>query len=322
MGEGAALTIIGFGSGIPAKIDTGGRVVSPRERLLDFFNATTDSFGGNSGSGVFDGSGGELVGILVRGDEDYVEQGGCFVVNELPDTGETGGEAVTYVRRALDALCGSGWPSARLCGAAGTCGDGTCSGDETSASCGSDCVAASCGDGVCDRGEDTASCAADCVATMSGGPPAGWTCPAGWYDAREGCDCGCGVRDPDCDVAGQRVFHCNEGQTCDAGGLCVDGGSAGGWFCPATYFGTGDGCDCECGDYDPDCDDPSQAVLNCPGGYACGAGGTCVDELGEPPPDDGTVTCRAAPMPRRGFLGSVTIMLAAAVALRRRRSPR
>ena len=75
----------------------------------------------------------------------------------------------------------------------------------------------------------------------------------------------------------------------------MDGGGGGGWSCPASYFGTRDGCDCECGDYDPDCDDPSQAVLNCPSGYGCGASGTCVDDFGAPPPEEGTVTCGTVP---------------------------
>ena len=31
--------------------------------------------------------------------------------------------------------------------------------------------------------------------------PDDWTCPNGFYDAGDGCDCGCGVVDPDCDDA-------------------------------------------------------------------------------------------------------------------------
>ena len=29
-------------------------------------------------------------------------------------------------------------------------------------------------------------------------PPAGWTCNVSFYGAADGCDCGCGVADPDC----------------------------------------------------------------------------------------------------------------------------
>lgn len=275
---GTRLGIIGFGSGIPAKIDSGGRVLDPRPRALDFFTATTDSFGGNSGSGVFDLASGAVVGVLVRGDRDYRSDGSCFVVNELPEDGSTGGESITYVRPAIDALCAS-WPSERLCGSRATCGDGACNGGEDASRCPSDCAAAACGDGVCDYLEDE-TCPNDCPSGGSSGPPPGWTCPVGWWNAREGCDCGCGVRDPDCDVPGQRVFHCGEGQSCDADGLCVD--ASGSWFCPASYYGTRDGCDCECGAYDPDCDDPSQEVLNCPAGAVCGRSGRCVDRSGRP----------------------------------------
>jgi hypothetical protein len=303
---GAGLAILGFGSGLPEKIDTGGRVLDPRARTLDYFTATTDSFGGNSGSGVFDLGTGELVGALVRGDQDYIDAGGCFVVNALPERPDTGGESVAYVRHALDALCAS-WPSTRLCGAASRCGDGFCAGGETSASCPSDCGASRCGDGVCDLSEDASGCPADCEATIPTGPPPGWTCPPGWWNAREGCDCACGVRDPDCDVPGQRVFRCGDGQTCDAAGRCVEGGGT--WFCPASYYGTRDGCDCECGAYDPDCDDASQAVLNCPEGYACGAGGRCVDAYGDPP------RWLCATDTRRGGGGGLALLVASGLAL-------
>lgn len=305
---GSSLAILGFGSGLPLKIDTGGRVIDPRARTLDFFVATTDSFGGNSGSGVFDLESGALVGALVRGDEDYVEASGCFVVNVLPESGEAGGEHVAYVRRALDALCAS-WPSARLCGASPTCGDGLCSGTETHENCPDDCAAPSCGDGVCDFDEDESRCADDCGGSVSGGPPPEWTCPPGWWNAREGCDCECGARDPDCDVPGQRVYRCGDGQTCDAAGHCADGEGA--WFCPESYYGTRDGCDCECGAYDPDCDDPSQPILNCPSGYHCGPSGRCLDEEGRP----ARRWFCAAHAEGRAAAGALAPLLAAALAL-------
>jgi hypothetical protein len=36
------------------------------------------------------------------------------------------------------------------------------------------------------------------------------------------------------------------------------------WNCKKTYWGTADGCDCECGMYDPDCDQSSTFIYNCP----------------------------------------------------------
>jgi hypothetical protein len=109
------------------------------------------------------------------------------------------------------------------------------------------------------------------------------------------------------------VFRCGDGQTCDAAGQCVDGGGT--WFCPASYYGTGDGCDCECGAYDPDCDDPSQSVLNCPDGYACGAGGRCIDEGGGSP----GWLCASDARGGRGGTLPLAIVAGLALALRARR---
>ena len=111
--NGQRLGIIGFGAGLPAKIDTGGTVRDARASTLDYFVATTDSFAGSSGSGVWELGGYEIAGILVRGEVDYRANGACNVVNTCTATG-CRGEGVTYVRPALDALCAA-TTSARLC---------------------------------------------------------------------------------------------------------------------------------------------------------------------------------------------------------------
>ncbi len=110
------LTMIGHGTGLPAKIDSGATVANPRETELDFFTANLDAFGGHSGSPVFDDAG-DLVGILVAGREpDYVVPQGesCFRVNVFDDF--QADEAVHYVGLAVDGLCDSGWQSDALCG--------------------------------------------------------------------------------------------------------------------------------------------------------------------------------------------------------------
>ncbi|MFN3199359.1 MAG: trypsin-like serine peptidase [Bradymonadia bacterium] len=120
MVQGESVTLIGFPSGLPAKVDTGGQVWEPRANVLDFFSATVDAFGGNSGSGVFDAAG-NVVGILVRGQQDYVRDGRCFRVNtlpELPEQGE-GAEGITYVARAIEAGCEAGMRSDVLCAGGG-----------------------------------------------------------------------------------------------------------------------------------------------------------------------------------------------------------
>ena len=46
----------------------------------------------------------------------------------------------------------------------------------------------------------------------TGGPDAagGWTCDTVYYDSDDGCDCGCGVLDPDCGGGGCETPGCEE----------------------------------------------------------------------------------------------------------------
>ncbi|WP_163784213.1 trypsin-like serine peptidase, partial [Myxococcus vastator] len=108
------VSVIGSGSGIPFKIDDGGWVRDARSGTVDYFIANTDTFGGNSGSGVYENDNFTVAGILVRGETDYVNQGSCRVVNQCTDTG-CRGEDITYVRPAVDHYC-SVAGSQRLCG--------------------------------------------------------------------------------------------------------------------------------------------------------------------------------------------------------------
>jgi hypothetical protein len=56
----------------------------------------------------------------------------------------------------------------------------------------------------------------DVLVCSSGGvPPAGWTCSASFYGAGDGCDCGCGLDDPDC-AAGADA--CTGRDCCDCSG--------------------------------------------------------------------------------------------------------
>jgi hypothetical protein len=108
------VSVIGSGSGIPFKIDSGGSVRSPRASTLDTFVANTDTFQGNSGSAVYENSGYTVAGVLVLGATDYVPNGSCNVVNVCSETG-CSGESVTYVSPAISAYCQVA-SSARLCG--------------------------------------------------------------------------------------------------------------------------------------------------------------------------------------------------------------
>lgn len=66
----ANLVVIGHPSGLPTKIADGATVRSNTNKY--YFQATLDTFGGNSGSAVLDSTTGIVEGILVRGETDYV----------------------------------------------------------------------------------------------------------------------------------------------------------------------------------------------------------------------------------------------------------
>ncbi|RKG98928.1 serine protease [Corallococcus carmarthensis] len=106
MTVGQNVAVIGSGSGIPFKIDSGGSVRTNNATLKDYFVATTDTFAGNSGSGVYETATNTVAGILVRGDTDYVPRtgAGCNVVNVCKETA-CGGEEITYVSQAITDLC-------------------------------------------------------------------------------------------------------------------------------------------------------------------------------------------------------------------------
>lgn len=251
---GDGLTLVGYPDQLPAKYAPNGEVIGLNWRDGTAFGGTVDAFGGNSGSAVLNDDG-EVVGILVAGEEDYVwdRRNSCNRVNVLPqDGGEDGGETITEIGVVIAALCGDGYPSERLCDTFGECGDGFCTGDEDYDSCEADCGA---GPGV---------------------PPPGWTCDPSYYFVGDDCDCGCGIRDPDCDDPELRVYGCDDGEVCSDDGACVNPEMPASWTCDADWYAAGDDCDCQCGAYDPDCDDPDLRILNCEDGETCGSDGTCV----------------------------------------------
>ncbi len=83
--EGIPLVIMGHPMGLPLKIADGGEVLSVKD---NFFQANLDSFEGNSGSPVFNKGNGEVEGILVRGNPDYMMDGSCRRANHCDDNGE------------------------------------------------------------------------------------------------------------------------------------------------------------------------------------------------------------------------------------------
>jgi len=102
-----------------------------------------------------------------------------------------------------------------------------------------------------------------------------WTCDATWYGAGDGCDCGCGIADPDCGNE-NAVLYCHDGNldgflfcsgethSCERYEVTTSPTVSNSpddlelWTCNADWRGGGDGCDCGCGTTDPDCFQPGK----------------------------------------------------------------
>jgi hypothetical protein len=105
--EGAPLTMIGSGSGLPTKIDSGARIADARTEQLDYYVANLDAFEGHSGAATFDEDN-RLAGILIQGRvPDYVFESGesCARTNVFDDS--DAGEIVHNVAPIIQALCES-----------------------------------------------------------------------------------------------------------------------------------------------------------------------------------------------------------------------
>eukprot|EP00727_Mastigamoeba_balamuthi_P002730 m51a1_g12454 putative lipoprotein (814) ;mRNA; f:408-4418 len=116
-------------------------------------------------------------------------------------------------------------------------------------------------------------------------PPA-WRCSPELYADGRACECECGAWDPDCNasVAGS-AGNCSDGGACDWLGRCVRPN----WnttLCNLSSYGSGDGCQCACGDLvDPDCRTSVVAgtwyppATNCPGAHVakCGDDNRCAE---------------------------------------------
>lgn len=110
--------------------------------------------------------------------------------------------------------------------------------------------------------------------------PSEWTCEVHHYNSKDGCHCGCGAHDPDCDGNGKItpiLTECRNHRekdnnklkmgipySCGSDGSCIYADRVPeSWFCDEKWYGVGDGCDCNCGAIDPDCE-KSDLVMNCP----------------------------------------------------------
>jgi len=91
--DDSGLIVIGHPIGLPRKYDAGATV---RENTASgYFQADSDTYGGNSGSAVLNADSLEVEGILYGGNPDFVEDGDCDRSNVCPNTGCPGWEYVT-----------------------------------------------------------------------------------------------------------------------------------------------------------------------------------------------------------------------------------
>lgn len=90
--DDADVHVIGHPSGLPKKV--AGDAVVRDNSSARFFVANLDTYGGNSGSPVFNSGTHRVEGILVRGETDYVSVDGCVRSNVCPADG-CRGEDVT-----------------------------------------------------------------------------------------------------------------------------------------------------------------------------------------------------------------------------------
>jgi hypothetical protein len=94
--------VVGHPSGLPTKVGGGAHVRSTTDA---YFVSNLDTYGGNSGSAVFNAVTLEVVGILVRGDQDFGWNStkGCTESVFCPDEGCRGEDSthISYIRAAL-----------------------------------------------------------------------------------------------------------------------------------------------------------------------------------------------------------------------------
>jgi subtilisin-like proprotein convertase family protein len=100
------VAVIGHPSGLPTKISAGAIVRDATDPV--YFTANLDTYGGNSGSAVFNIETGAVEGILVRGENDFVTgPGGCRMSN-VCESGACRGEDVTKATEFAPFVPGEG----------------------------------------------------------------------------------------------------------------------------------------------------------------------------------------------------------------------
>ena len=102
MKNGEEIFVIGYPAGIPLKVADGAKIRS--NDISSYYSTDLDTFGGNSGSPVFNAKNNLIEGILVRGGTDFVRTTeGCRVYS-VTDQDAGRGEDVTKISEAVPSL--------------------------------------------------------------------------------------------------------------------------------------------------------------------------------------------------------------------------
>lgn len=119
-------------------------------------------------------------------------------------------------------------------------------------------------------------------------PPEEWTCYPEYYGQSDGCDCGCGVIDPDCygNIYAGACEACGSEGACQTDTTYCEGidpennaecDTLPGWQCLTISYGDGT-CDCGCGALDVDCTSIDPAVcVTCGDPYSCTPTSACTE---------------------------------------------
>ncbi len=196
------LVVIGHPAGIPMKIADNASVRSNSHS--QYFEANLDTYGGNSGSPVFNAETHEVEGILVRGNTDfsYYRKKRCYESNQCDDSGCPGFEDATRITQISHLI-----PNEPNCQADIDCDNGDpCDGLES-------CVNSICQAGVAPSCADVDACSVgSCVATGA----QSYQCEQSAISCSDGDPCTVDLCDP--------VTGCGSTPLqCGADEICVDG---------------------------------------------------------------------------------------------------
>lgn len=107
---GDRVNVVGYPAGVPLKVDGAASVLSIRPDTLDYFMLNSDTYDRSSGSAVL-AENGELIGLLVRGGQDYEyrEREACWISRRVPEaTPAEDAEHASYAAKLAEALCVQG----------------------------------------------------------------------------------------------------------------------------------------------------------------------------------------------------------------------